>query len=152
MQLKEVQQLLTRTFDAPGSGVAALTELQASVTRTLEHLKEGNISQAQVMLEHGFTSLLMAFHFLNLDLEKVVEREKQRQKKERSDQQERVILVFGNHAELRVNGEQRGHIPLYGVEDYQELRQIAQLFECRIEHADHVQLDLFALLSQSASG
>jgi hypothetical protein len=147
MQLKEIQQCLSQASAEAGSANEAMKQLKACVERTIDYLKSGNTAQAQMFLEQGFTMMMAAFHYLNLDLEKVVQRELHRQKNEGLVPQERVILVFSDHAELRVGGELRGTIPLYSPEDYSELRQISQLFQCRMEHADHIQLDLFAILN-----
>ncbi len=149
MHLKEVPYILSQMADHPHSAIEALQELKASVEKTIDYLGDRNTIQAQAYLEHGFTNMMAAFHFLQIDLEKVVQREKNRGQQEARLKSDRVILVFSDHAELRVKGELRGTIPLYSQEDYQELRQIAHLFQCRIEQADHVQLDLFAALVTS---
>lgn len=146
MQLKTVQKILAQAATGPPNAVEALKELRVSVERALDYLKEGHTAKAQVFLEQGFTSMMAAFHYLNLDVEQVVEREQLRRKTGQIASQDRVILIFSDHAELRVSGELRGTIPLYSQDDYQELRQISQIFDCRIEHADHLQLDLFSRL------
>lgn len=147
MQLKDVQQVLSQSSKTANSAAEALRQLNACSERALGHLGDGNTVQAQAFLEQGFTNLMAAFHYLNIDLERVVQREKRRQQAESApSQEERVILVFSDHAELRVGGELRGSIPLYSEDDYRELRQIAHLFQCRLEHADHLQLNLFSLL------
>lgn len=148
MQLKEIQQTLAQVSKGPASAQEALKELKACVSKSLDYLQEGNIVQAQVFLEHAFTQMMICFHYLNLDGEKVAAREKSRQENKNPRHPERVILVFSDHAELRVGGELRGTIPLYSSDDYKELRQIAHLFECRLEHADHLQLNLLSLLGE----
>jgi hypothetical protein len=148
MQLKEVQQLLSQTSQGPASATEALRQLRACVEKALEYLALGNTPQTQLFLEQGFTNLVRAFYFLNLDLEQVVQREHSRQDASMPD---RVILIFSDHAELRVDGELRGTFPMYSSEDYQELRQIAQLFQCRMEHSDHLQLGLFSVLEAKRS-
>ncbi len=151
MQLKEAQQVLAQVSNRPHSATEALQQLRACSERAITHLKEGNTAKAQMFVEQGLTNLIVAFHHLNLDLEKVVQREQTRRKAENAPLEERAIFIFSDHAELRVGGELRGTIPLYSEEDYGELRQIAQLFECRMEHADHLQLDLFASLKSSSN-
>lgn len=146
MQLKELPACLSQFAGENSSAADALHQLRACIERAIDYFKAGNTAQSQVFLEQGFTWMMAAFHFLNLDLENVVARELKRQKHEGTPQQDRVILVFSDHAELRVDGELRGTIPLYSQDDYQELRQIAQLFQCRMEHADHVQLTLFSVI------
>lgn len=150
VQLKALQKVLTQADNRPGSALDAMRQLKACIDRSLSYLTDGNTAQAQVLLEQGFTNMMAAFHYLNLDVENIVYREKRRQAQSRA-LAERVILVFSDHAELRVGGELRGTIPLYSPEDYQELRQIAQLFECRMEHADHLQLNLFAAVTSQTS-
>jgi len=153
MQVKEIQQLHRTAFDqGPQSALESLTQLEATVRRSLESLKAGHTPQAQMFLENSFTQMMMAFHFLNLNLEHVVKREKARREGHGQPEQDRVILVFSDHAELRVGGELRGTIPLYSEDDYRELREIAQLFQCRVEQAHHIQLDLFSILSRNNDG
>ncbi len=150
MQLKEAQQLLAKVSNKPHSATEALRQLTACTERAMRYLEDGNTVQAQSFVEQSLTNLMVAFHYLNLDLENVVQREKKRREAaDKALSQDRVILIFSDHAELRVDGELRGTIPLYSEEDYRELRQIAQLFECRLEHADHLQLNLFNLLKSS---
>lgn len=149
MKLSEVQKVLGQIAEATGSASLALKELKASVDMAMDYFKDGNIVQTQLFLEHAFTSLMGCFHYMNLSLENVVNRERQRNNGIKSIFQERVILVFSDHAELRVEGELRGTIPLYNEEDYNELRQIAHLFECRLEHADHVQLNLLSFINDN---
>lgn len=145
MHVKSLQKSLLESCDPPITGLEALRQLKAATDKALGYFEEGNTPFAQNYLERSLTFMMLAFHYLNLDIEKVVAREAFRQKADNT-LHERVILVFGDHAELRVSGELRGTFPLYTEEDYAEVRQIAQLFECRLEHADHVQLDLFGLL------
>jgi phosphoribosyl-ATP pyrophosphohydrolase len=137
--LKDLQHALQATEH--GSHESALKELRHCSERALAYLQEGNTPLVQEYMETAFTHLLSSFHFLNLDLDKVVNRLQQKQLSVKAT--DRVILIFGNHAELRVDGQCRGTMPLYAEEDYAEVRQIAQIFQCRIEHADHVQLDIF---------
>lgn len=150
MQLKEAQSLLAKTAQKDGSALSVLRQLKATVAKAHDYMEAGNTVQCQVLLEQSFTLLMQAMHFLNLDVENVVSREQNRRQSVSEQNPDRVILVFSDHAELRVDGELRGTIPLYAAEDYTELRQIAQLFGCRIENADHLQLDLFTLLQSSA--
>lgn len=153
MQLKEVQQVLVQGGQGPATAMAALRQIKALVERAMMALKAGNTPQTQLFLEQGLTAMMAACHYLDLDLDQVVAREQHRHQLGESKAQDRVILVFSDHAELRVDGELRGTIPLYSAEDYQELQQIAALFDCRMEHADHVQLSLFErmLLGEAAS-
>ncbi len=151
MQLKEIQKVLMNDPAAPKSAADALKQLKAASERALENLNEHNTVQAQVLLENAFTHMMAAFHYMNLDVEKVVQRERQRRVYGQNNAQDKVILIFSDHAELRVQGELRGTIPLYSQEDYAELRQIAQIFECRMEHADHLQLDLFSVMNTTAT-
>lgn len=146
VHLKEVQKMLSQCSDAPVSGIDALKQLRAAADKAINYLEDGNTPQGQIYVEQGLVHLMLACHYLNLDVEKAVERQQARQQKEPG--QDRVILIFSDHAELRVAGELRGTIPLYSDEDYTELRHIAQLFQCRLEHADHTQLNLLSLLSQ----
>ena len=69
--------------------------------------------------------MMAAFHYMNMNLENVVAREQKRGDHPAPEGANRVILLFSDHAELRVDGELRGTIPLYSPEDYRELRQIA---------------------------
>ena len=148
MHLKDVQKVLTQSSDSPLTGVESLKQLKAAVEKSLDYLQDGNTPKSQVYLEQGLTYMMLSLHYLNVDIEKAVQRQTIRQNSA-NDAQDRVILIFSDHAELRVSGEHRGTIPLYSPEDYSELRQIAHLFQCRLEHADHLQLDLFSLLSAS---
>lgn len=149
MRVKDIQKILLQDLlETGGSAAQAVKELKATAEMTLDALELGNTPLAQERLEHGFTALLMAFHYLNIDLENVISREKAR-KANNEPGQEKAILIFGDHAELRVDGELRGTIPLYSEEDYQELRQIALMFGCRMTYADHVQLDIFSSLAKS---
>jgi hypothetical protein len=141
-QLAAFQQALAQAAQGPENTRDALNELKACAERSLQYLTEGNTPQAQRYLEQAFTAMMHAFHFLHVDVNQVIKRQQAAQQ-DTAKALERVIWVFSDHAELRVGGEVRGTIPLYTPEDYAELRHIAQLFACRIEHADHVQLGLF---------
>ena len=57
--------------------------------------------------------------------------------------QTRIIMVYDTYAELRVNGEVRGTIPVYDRCDQDELRNIAKLFHCELQFAASEQLGLF---------
>lgn len=149
MNLKEIQKLLSQSPQGPQSAHEALRELKACVERALAYLDEGHTAKTQDYLERGFGNMMAALHFMNLDLEQVVNREQARRKAPPAE--DRVILIFSDHAELRVAGELRGTIPLYCDEDYDQLREISQLFQCRMEHAGALQLDLFNALGRTSS-
>lgn len=149
MQLSEAQEVLSRALNGPRTAGDALAQVSGAMDRARAYLADGNTVQAQAFVEQGFTHLMAAFHFLDLDLERVVARERSRNAETDRQQPDRAILIFSDHAELRVGGELRGTIPLYADEDYRELRQIAQLFQCRLEHASHAQLSLFAALGDA---
>lgn len=143
MQLKEVQWLLAKEATGIYSAKDAINQVQASAKRAMQYLEQNNPVMTQGCLEQCFTTLMCALHYLNMDLEQVVKREQNRQTQARYGTTNRVIMVFADHAELRVDGELRGTFPLYTDEDAKDIKEIAQVFQCRIEYADHLQLQLF---------
>lgn len=148
MNLKAFQKQFAQVPGGPKSALESLENLEACCKKAKEMLEQGYNPAVQSFLEQGLTYLMKAYHFLNLDLERVAQREQSRWLSQTNAMQ-RVILVFSDHAELRVDGELRGTIPLYTPEDYEELKQIANLFQCRIESSDSTQLGLFEALNLS---
>lgn len=151
MQLKEAQQLLSNLTHRSPSLSDGLRELKAATQRAHEYAQNQHSVMAQLYLEHCFSLLMQCFHYMNIQADQVVTREYQRDQGQLTDQSERVILMFSDHAELRVNGELKGTFPLYSEQDYTQLQEIAQLFQCRVDHADHIQLTLFERLNKASS-
>jgi hypothetical protein len=151
MNLKAFQKQFQEIPNGPKTALESLDGLQACCEKAREMLEKGYNPTVQTFLEQGLTYLMKAYHYLNLDLECVAEREKTRWLSQ-SQSQQRVILVFSDHAELRVDGQLRGTIPLYTSEDYEELRSIAHLFNCRIENSDATQLGLFEAMNLPKAG
>ena len=145
MQLKAFQKQFSYVPGGPKTAKASLEGLMSCCKRALDLMDQGTNPTTQALLEQALTYLMLSYHYTNLDLEKVAEREMTRWKSQ-EDPKSRLIMVFKDYAELRVDGELRGTIPLYTPEDYRELKEIAHLFGCRIEASDHVQLGLFDLM------
>lgn len=154
MQVKALQKqfrdLSLSMENSPKSAKDALSMLEMCCKRAGEGLEVGYNPSVQVFVEQALAYLMFTYHYLNLDLEQVAERELSRWQGESASSQDRVILVFSDHAELRVDGELRGTIPVYEQADHSELKQIAHLFSCRLEYADHIQLNLFARMQAAA--
>jgi hypothetical protein len=137
--------------DAPKSAKEALDLLALCCQRASDGLETGFNPNTQTMMEQALAYLMFSYHYANLDLEQVALREMARWQGEGASQKhDRVILVFSDHAELRVDGELRGTIPVYEQADHNELKDIAHLFSCRLEYADHMQLDLFGRAQEKA--
>ncbi|MCA9788505.1 MAG: hypothetical protein KC476_03510 [Cyanobacteria bacterium HKST-UBA06] len=152
LQLKEVQWLLAREVAGIETARDALVQLQVSSKKALQYLDQSNPVMAQGCVEQCFTTMMCVLHYLNIDIEQLVKREQRRQNQNKYGTMNRVIMVFADHAELRVEGELRGTFPLYTDEDAQDIQDIAQVFQCRIEYADHVQLTMFDAQAQFQAG
>lgn len=153
--LKTLQQRLSQHEMVPNSATESLEQLAkyanlaSAITKTPDTETSLNYLLSQ-LLSH----LLVSLKHLNLDFEVLVSQSLaalSESKNETSNPQNRIILVYANHADLLLEGEVRGSIPVYDRCDQEELHAIAKLFQCDLKFAESEQLEIFSIEASTSN-
>jgi len=115
----------------------------ASETETLSHLNEevaeslkamlcGNREKAQTELEDALSCLLIAFKTLDIDPEGAVLRQISKMK----EPSKRIMHIFPDRVEIRVDNEIRGGWAIWSADDLREAEKMAREFNCKVVKED----------------
>ncbi len=111
----------------------AVSHLNEEVAESLSAMLRGDKETAQAELEDAFSCLLIAFKTLGIDAEEAI----LRQVKKMQEQPDRIMHIYADRVEIRVNNEIKGGWSIWSVDDLKEAEKMAREFNCEIVKEDH---------------
>lgn len=113
----------------------AVSHLNEEVAESLNALLKGDKDAAQHELEDALSCLLIAFKTLNINYEEAV----YRQIKKMKETPERIMHIYSDRVEIKVNNEIKGGWSIWSIDDLKEAEKMAREFNCKIIKEDQSQ-------------
>jgi len=107
---------------------AALSHLNEEVAESLKSIHRGDVANTKAELEDALSCLFIAMKLLNINPEDAINRQVQQMK----NQNEKLLVISNNKAEIFVNGVLKGGWSVWSEEDIVEAEKIAIEFGCKI--------------------
>lgn len=107
---------------------AALSHLNEEVAESLKSIHRGDLINTKAELEDALSCLFIAMKLLNISPEDAINRQVQQMK----NQNEKILVISNNKAEIFVNGALKGGWSVWSEEDIVEAEKIAVEFGCKI--------------------
>ncbi len=142
MDLKKAAELIweNRRYKA-ASETEALSHLNEEVAESLKAILCGKRDIAQAELEDAFSCLLIAFKTMDINPEEAVLRQIAKMK----EPAKRIMHIFPDRVEIRVDNEVRGGWAIWSVDDLKEAEKMAREFNCELvkeDRSNQLTLDL----------
>lgn len=136
MDLKKATELIweNRRYNT-ASEVETLSHLNEEVAESLKAMLRGDRQTAQSELEDAFACLLIAFKTLNIKPEDAILRQVNKMK----THSKRIMHIFPDRVEIRVDNEIRGGWAIWSADDLKEAEKMAREFSCEIVKEDQSQ-------------
>lgn len=136
MELKKAIELIweNRRYKT-ASETEALSHLNEEVAESLKAMLRGDRQTTQNELEDAFSCLLIAFKTLKINPEDAVMRQVNKMKKH----SKRIMHIFPDRVEIRVDNEVRGGWAIWSADDFKEAEKMAREFNCEIVKEDQSQ-------------
>ncbi|HSA07481.1 MAG TPA: hypothetical protein P5556_09905 [Candidatus Gastranaerophilales bacterium] len=110
----------------------AVSHLNEEVAESLNALLRGDREKAQNELEDALSCMLIAFKAMNIDPETSVLRQIEKMKEHPS----RIMHIYSDRVEIRVNNEIKGGWAIWSADDLREAEKMAREFNCEIIKED----------------
>ena len=110
----------------------AVSHLNEEVAESLKSMLRGDKETAQAELEDALSCLLIAFKVLNINPEEAVFRQINKMK----ESSRRIMHIYSDRVEIRVDNEVRGGWSIWSIDDMKEAEKMAKEFNCEIEKED----------------
>ncbi len=110
----------------------AVSHLNEEVAESLSALLRGDKEKAQAELEDALSCLLIAFKTLGINPEEAIHRQVSKMK----EQPDRVMHIYSDRVEIRVNGEIKGGWSIWSADDLREVEKMAREFNCEVIKED----------------
>ncbi|NLF82819.1 MAG: hypothetical protein GX568_02395 [Candidatus Gastranaerophilales bacterium] len=105
-----------------------VSHLNEEVAGCLNALLRGDRAAAQAELEDALSCLLIAFKTMGTDPEKAIYRQLEKMKQ----QPGRVMYIYQDKVEIRVNNEVKGGWSIWSAEDLKDAEKMAREFNCEV--------------------
>lgn len=106
----------------------AVSHLNEEVSDCLNALLRGDKKTAQSELEDAFSCLLIAFKTLNICPDEAINRQIEKMKQLPG----RVMYIYPDRVEIRVNNEIKGGWSIWSADDLRDAEKMAREFNCEI--------------------
>jgi len=110
----------------------AVSHLNEEVAESLNALLRGDRETAQAELEDALSCMLIAFKTLEINPDEAVLRQVNRMKK----QPQRIMHIYTDRVEIKVNDEAKGGWAIWSADDLREAEKMAREFNCQIVKED----------------
>ena len=110
----------------------AVSHLNEEVAESLNALLRGDKETAQAELEDAFSCMLIAFKTLGIDAEEAILHQINKMK----EQPNKIMHIYANRVEIRVNNEIKGKWSIWSIDDLKEAEKMAREFNCEIVKED----------------
>ena len=107
----------------------AVSHLNEEVAESLKAMLRGDKQTAQAKLEDALSCLFIAFKVLNINPEEAVFRQINKMK----EKSRRIMHIYSDRVEIRVDNEVRGGWSIWSIDDMKEVEKMAKEFNCEIE-------------------
>ena len=136
MELKKAIELIweNRRYSTT-SETEALSHLNEEVAESLKAMLGGNRERAQNELEDALSCLLIAFKALDINPDNAVLRQVNKMK----EHSKRIMHIYSDRVEIRVDNEIRGGWSIWSIDDLKEAEKMAREFNCEVMREDHSQ-------------
>lgn len=129
MELKEALDLIWENRKYVTKDLSkALSHLNEEVAESLKALMRGDDEKVKNELEDALSCLFIAFKVMDIDIEDAIHRQIARMKAK----PERIMVISKNKAEIFVNDEPKGSWSVWGNEEIEDAKKIAEEFGCEI--------------------
>jgi uncharacterized protein YabN with tetrapyrrole methylase and pyrophosphatase domain len=109
-----------------------VSHLNEEVAESLKAILKGDKESAQAELEDALSCLLIAFKVLNIDPEQAIKRQINKMK----EKSRRIMHIYSDRVEIKVDNEIRGKWSIWSVDDLREAEKMAREFNCEILRED----------------
>jgi len=133
MNFKEATELIwkNRKYKTT-SEKEAISHLNEEVAESLNALLRGDRDTAQAELEDAFSCMLIAFKTLDINPEEAIYRQISRMK----EHPNKIMHIYSDRVEIRVNNEIKGGWSIWSADDLREAEKMAREFNCEIIKED----------------
>lgn len=110
----------------------AVSHLNEEVAESLNALLRGDKETAQTELEDALSCMLIAFKTLGINPQEAIYRQIERM----NEQPNRIMHIYSDRVEIKVNNEIKGGWSIWSIDDLREAEKMAREFNCEIVKED----------------
>ncbi len=110
----------------------AVSHLNEEVAESLNALLRGDKETAQAELEDALSCMLIAFKTLGINPQEAIFRQVEKMK----EHPNRIMHLYSDRVEIKVNNEVKGGWSIWSVDDLKEAEKMAREFNCEIIKED----------------